>query len=406
MPDVEVIKQKEEIDLLDIVSILIKNIKWIISITIIFTIGIILYSIISIKLPPEKSYLPNEYSPKTIIMINNSENGGFSSMINNSGLGALAGFAGLQNNSMEISDSALAMRLVTTNSFISKINKEFNLDKIYKTNESDYPRYALKTLINNKLNISKDDMTGLLEISYTDIDKKLATKIVNKVTDLLEEEFYEIDKIRNKDQFLVVEDKKELVETELKLLQKKIINFQQKHNILDVKVVSEELVKLISGLQAQLLEKEVQIESYGKVANVNDPVYVRLLNERDAIIKSIKKLENGDVGDYPPLSEIPKLALELEELKRKLEIQMIGYKALIQQSETLKLTAEGTGSNFQVIEHAEIPEMKSGPSRGKLCIVVTFAGFFFSIFFVFVKEAWFNIKNDPDKMAKLRGEVL
>ena len=117
-----------------------------------------------------------------------------------------------------------------------------------------------------------------------------------------------------------------------------------------------------------------------------------------------RKLENGEVGNYPPAKELPRLSLELQKLKQKAEVQLITYKALVQQSETLKLTAEGAGSTFQVLEKAEIPEKKSGPSRGKVCIIVTFAGFFLSIFFVFLKEAWINIKNDPEKMKKLRGD--
>ncbi len=131
---------------------------------------------------------------------------------------------------------------------------------------------------------------------------------------------------------------------------------------------------------------------------------MRLINEKSAILNALRKLENGEIGDFPPVKDLPKLALELQKLKREAEIQIVAYKALIQQSETLKLTAEGTGSTFQVLEMAEIPEIKSGPSRGKLCIIVTFAGFFFSIFFVFLKEAFMNIKNDPEKMRRLRGE--
>ena len=35
---------------------------------------------------------------------------------------------------------------------------------------------------------------------------------------------------------------------------------------------------------------------------------------------------------------------------------------------------------FQIIERPEVPDMKSKPSLGKLCIVVTFAAFFISVF--------------------------
>ncbi|QEN06391.1 hypothetical protein EW093_13065 [Thiospirochaeta perfilievii] len=244
----------------------------------------------------------------------------------------------------------------------------------------------------------------MLTISYTDIDKQLATNIVNRVTSLLEEEFAKIDKIRNTDQYSVITDKMSVVEADLERLQDQIIEFQTLHNIMDVEIVAEELVKQVSEFQSELLKKEVEIESYGKVSNIRDPGYTKLINEKEAILNAISKLENGEVGDYPPVKDLPRLALELTKLKREADVKLVAYKALVQQSETLKLTAEGTGSTFQVLEYAEVPEMKSGPSRGKLVIIVTFAGFFFSIFFVFLKEAWMNIKNDPEKMKRLRGE--
>jgi uncharacterized protein involved in exopolysaccharide biosynthesis len=50
---------------------------------------------------------------------------------------------------------------------------------------------------------------------------------------------------------------------------------------------------------------------------------------------------------------------------------------------------------------AEVPDQKSGPGRGMLCIIVTFAAAFFSVFLAFVLNAVTNIKNDPEAMAKL-----
>lgn len=404
MSDIELSKNEVEFDFLDIVRVLINNIKIITIITITTFIIAIAISIASIIIPPKKSFMPNTYSAKSTIMLNSTNgNSSLESIISSSGVGALAGLAGISGGSEGTTDADLAIKLATTNSFIDKLNKTFNLDSVYEIDESHYPLTTLRNKVKKNLSLKLDDSSGMLEIIYTDIDKTLATDIVNKATEFLEEEFTQIDKIRNKSQHLVVDEKIAVVELEMKNLQHEIIKFQLKHNILDVSVVSAEIVKLVSKLQSQLLEKEVEIESYGKVANIKDPVYIKKLNERDAILNAIKKLEDGEVGDYPPIKELPTLAFELEELKKKLEIQTIGYRALIQQSETLKLTAEGTGPTFQVLERAEVPEMKSGPSRGRFSILLTFVGFFFSIIFAFIKEAYFNIKNNPQKMAKLKG---
>jgi uncharacterized protein involved in exopolysaccharide biosynthesis len=61
---------------------------------------------------------------------------------------------------------------------------------------------------------------------------------------------------------------------------------------------------------------------------------------------------------------------------------------------------------FQILEQAEVPDKKSGPSRGLLCVIVTAAAGFLSVFTAFVMNAVGNLRKDPAAMAKLRGEAL
>lgn len=395
----------DEIDLLDVISIILKNIKIIIRITLIFMVLILLISVLSLRLPPEKSFLPNKFSPNSTIMLNSSDGGSsIDTMLAASGMSSLAGLAGI-SGARTISDSQLAMKLVTTYSFIEKVNNEFNLDSVYGTFNSDYPESELKKAILERLSLSEDEDTGLLTITYTDIDKYLATDIVNKVTDLLEDEFDKIDKIRNKSQLSVVEDKKQKVEIELDILQNQILAFQNKYNLVDVNTVFSELLRQIAELQSQLLMKNVAIDSYSQISSIKDPGYLKLVSERDALQRAIELVQDGKTGDYPPLDKLPELSLELQYLKRELDVQATVYKSLITQIESLKLTSDGTGPTFQVLEMARVPERKSGPSRGKLCIIVTFLGIIFSVCFVFIREALTNIKNDPIKMKKIKGNM-
>lgn len=394
----------DQIDFFKLIGNLYNNKFKIIIITLIFMIFILTYSIISLILPSEISYLPNVYSSSSTVILNNAQGGSaLDSMLASSGMSNIAGFAGISGGAGTISDAQLAIKLVTTYSFIEKINSEFNLDEVYETIDSDFPETNLKKAILERLSISENEDTGLLTISYTDIDKYLATDIVNKVTDLLEDEFDKIDIIRNRNQLSVVEDKKQKVEIELDRLQNEILTFQKRYNLVDVNVVFSELMKQIAELQSQLLMKNVSIDSYSQISSIKDPGYLKLIAERDALLRAVKLVENGESGDYPPINKLPELSLELEYLKRELDVQATVYKSLITQIESLKLTADGTGPTFQVLEMARVPEMKSGPSRGKICIIVTIAGFFFSILSVFIKEAWLNIKNDPDKIIKLKG---
>ncbi len=402
MSEVNISNEDTELNLLDLISTLYRNIKWIVIITLISMIIAVIISVLSIVIPPKDSFMPNVYSPVSTVMLNgDNKRGGLNSLLGDSGMGALAGLAGISSEGAGPTDSELAIKLANTNRFINKIESEYNLSELYETNDEKFPKTALRNIVKKKLSISFS--SGILKISYTDIDRNLATDITNKVTQLLEEEFAKVDLIRNSSQFKLAEENKLKVEKEIERLSLELITFQKRHNLIDAEIVFEELMKQMSTMQTSLLQKEVDIESYGFVSNIKDPGYKRLENERSAIINAIEKLEKGEFGNYPPVKELPEIALELEKLKSGIEVQKTVYKTIIQQYETLKLTADGTGPTFQVLEKAEVPEMKSGPSRTKFCTVITFVGLFTSIIFVFIKEALINIKNDPSKLKRIKG---
>lgn len=79
------------------------------------------------------------------------------------------------------------------------------------------------------------------------------------------------------------------------------------------------------------------------------------------------------------------------------------YSQLKVQYELLKVNMASEVPVFQILEVAEVPDLKSGPSRGTLCIMVTFAAGFFSVFLAFALNFVENIRKDPVAMAKLRG---
>ncbi len=87
----------------------------------------------------------------------------------------------------------------------------------------------------------------------------------------------------------------------------------------------------------------------------------------------------------------------------ELETQKNIYSQLKIKFEILKIKVSGEHPVLQVIEYPEVPESKSKPSRGLLCIIVTFAAFLLSLFIAFVLNAVKNIKNDPEALAKLKG---
>ena len=121
--------------------------------------------------------------------------------------------------------------------------------------------------------------------------------------------------------------------------------------------------------------------------------------EMISLQKKIQSLESS--VSYGVSSNVPSIILETSILKAELAAQESVYTQLKTQLELLKVSMASEKPVFQVVEKAEVPDRKSGPSRGMLCIIVTFAGGFISVFMAFLLNAIKNIKNDPVAMGKL-----
>ena len=330
-------KQEDEISLIDLFAVLLRW-KWLITIiTGLACVAVVIVCVLSLKLPPETSFMPNKYTPKAQMLINNKDSSGssLSSMLSSSGLGSLASLAGVNVSSAGITYSSLAQYLVNSNTIMDSVVQKFNLIERYKIKK--YPVASSREALKKNLSASFDDKTGIFTVSFTDRDPVFAQSVVNYVVDLLEKRFTEIGVDQNK-------------------------------------------------LAAANLEENI------------DTAYNNMLDLQQQIHDLEKKSLYGD--DFKSGS----LVMDSTMLELEFKVQQQIYSSLKAQYESLKVTMASEQPIFQILEYAEIPDQKSGPSRGKLCIIVAFAAFFLSVFFAFLLNAIQNIKKDPQAMAKLKGK--
>lgn len=327
--------EDDEISLIDLFAVLLRYKFLIIAITGIAMIGVLVFSVVSIMQPPEKSILPNEYTPSAAILISNNSGTDVSSLLSSSGLGSLASLAGVSVPTTQ-SNSALAGYIISSNYVLDKVIEKFNLVERYQV--KDNPVGNTRKILKGSLKSNTDEKTGIFTVSFTDIDPVFAKEVVNYAVEILEERF-----------------------TSLNVDQDKITQKNLEENIKN---------------------------SYATIIELQD---------------KITELENS--VSYPtPTYNMPSIVRDTTMIKMELSAQQEIYKQLKAQEELLKVKMASEQPAFQVLEYAEVPDLKSGPSRGMLCIIVTFAAFFFSIFLAFLLNALKNIKNDPEAMKKLRGK--
>lgn len=338
MDEYQMEKNKEnndEISLIDLFAVLMKYKKMIIITVVSFMIFAVVFSIISLLLPPKTSYLPNKYTSSASMIINeeDSDGGGLSSMLSSSGLSSIASLAGLSSTGSTY--SSLAIYLTTSNPFVDAIIDEFKILEQPDFEKSKYPRTDAREFVKENLKGSIDEESGVFTLAYTNIDPVFAQCVVNFAVDWLQVRFDELGIDKNK-------------------------------------------------ISKENLEKNIEL-SYQEIQ--------RLQKEANKVANSVT---NG--GSY---WNIPSIAVESTKIELELRAQEEVYKQLKVQYELLKVEMQSETPVFQVLERPEIPEKKSGPSRGVLCIVITFVGIFIAIFLAFLLNAIENIKKDSEAMSKL-----
>ena len=394
--------QEDEIDLLELFGVLFRYKFLIIIATIIAAIAALAFSIISIKLPPEKSPLPNKYKAKALILINEQDGGGLPSILSSSQLGPLAMMAGVSSGS---SYGDLAIKLLNSKSIFDKIIEKYNLVERYKIEEYFKANSRAKLLDNSDFDY--EERTNTVAISFEDYDAVFATDVTNSMIELLDQRFSTIGGNRNLTQKSLLENKLADVLAEMVKVETLIMDFQEKHGVLTVEALATEQITTLAELRSQLILKEMEIKTYSDFSKIEDPVIKRLKSERDNMLRMIREVEEG-FSSYEkvmlPQKEIPELALEFAHLKRDLFVQEKIYEILTQQYELIKLSLEAEAPIFQVLELADVPDKKSSPSRSLICIITVFIAFFLSIIISFILNAIKNIKHDPERMKKLRGK--
>jgi uncharacterized protein involved in exopolysaccharide biosynthesis len=326
-------RQDDEISLLDLFAVVWHWKRMIIIITMLAAIGVVIFSIISLKLPPEKSPLPNVYTPKVLVLIDDkSPGGGLASLLGNRRGGA--SMLGINMGTAGGSLTQLMVLLSKSNSLLDSVVDEFNLIEKYKIKK--FPRATSRKIVKEMLKVEVDEKTAVLTLSVTDIDPVFARDVVNYSVSRLENRINELGLDKNK-------------------IEKENLELNIATTLQDIQELEEESRRL-----------EQSVASFS--------------------------------------GRIPVITKEINRISLELATKQQIYTQLKVQYELLKVTMATEVPIFQILELAEIPDMKSGPGRGKLCIIVTFAAGFFSVFLAFVLNAITNIKNDPEALAKLRGK--
>jgi len=364
--------------------------KWIIiSITAAATLATVVFAIISIKLPPERSPLPNSYTAEAILFVVPDEQSG----ISNSILSAL-GISQQVNTNAGFNNGDMILEILRSRTILDRLVQEFRIFERYHISESE--KTKSRQLILANLNFYYSRNTGSLRLSFVSTNPVFSRDVVNRTVELLNEWFVQNRGLAKQKTKEVLEEKLSEVKSDIDSLQTRLKNLQQQYGVLNADELGVSQAASLANLRSQLIMKEIEIKNYSIYSRINDPrleqLNEELQNLRDLISKNQSTIAPATQASGRQRS-IADVAQEFSQLTNELDIQQRIYNTLSPQYEAAKLSPESEPI-FQVFEMAEIPDVKTGPHRSKLVFMAAGGSLLFSVALVLLLNFISDWKRD------------
>lgn len=188
--------------------------------------------------------------------------------------------------------------------------------------------------------------------------------------------------------------------------------FQEEHKIVAINIQTEEMIKLMAGLKAQLVTSELEREVLLKSVTEANQRVRQLSDEISALRQRLQQLESGAAGLLDRLASpdaaavdlmagglasAPQRLLDYYRLRRDVEITQKVFELLLQQLALAQIEEKREASSFTVIDAATIPWKRTSPSRLRYAVAGAILGMLAAISLVYARKFYHPAPGGPDK---------
>jgi capsule polysaccharide export protein KpsE/RkpR len=366
--------------------------------------------------------LPKRYKSSARIMPPSGSNIGTAMLAALAGR-ALGGFSGIGNLAGGLfggnNTSALFVDLLRSGTISGHLIDRFDLQRIY------HKRYRVDTAkyLAHHTAIIDDKKTGVITVTVDDTDPRRARDLAQAYLDQLNLLVNHTGASSAHQERVFIEKRLTKVKADLEDAQQRMSVFSSTHATVDIKEQTRAMVDAGAKLQAQMIVEESSLNSLRQIYG-DQNVRVRAAQARIAVLqKQLSKMSgssapltesaseessgdiNGDASElYPPLRQLPRLAVPYSNLYRQVQIQEAVFELLTQQYELARIQEAKDVPVVSVIDAPGIPEKKSFPPRLLLTVLLTLFSIGVTCALLLAHYRWTLVLPD-DPRKRLTAEI-
>jgi capsule polysaccharide export protein KpsE/RkpR len=315
---------------------------------------------------------------------------------------------------------ALFMDLLQSSTVTGHLIDRFQLQAVY------HKRYRIDTAkrLLRHTTIAEDKKSGVITVKVTDTDPRRARDLARAYLEELNVLVNRTSTSSAHQERVFIERRLDSVRVDLERAQQALSDFSSTHATIDIKEQTRATVDAGAKLQAELIVTQGELDSLRQIYG-NENVRVRAADARLANLKrELAKLggtsaelpaEGNDSSatspanleslSYPPLRQLPRLAVPYANLYRTVKVQENVFELLTQQYEISRIQEAKDIPVVNVIDAPGIPEKKSFPPRAVVSLVLTFIALVFTATFLILAHHWQSVGAD-DPRRVLATEIL
>ncbi|HNY30984.1 MAG TPA: Wzz/FepE/Etk N-terminal domain-containing protein [Fibrobacteria bacterium] len=361
-----------EIGFFEIVDLLVSSWKIIFSVSVVFSAIGVVYALLATPIfKATTTILPPQQQQSAANAMISALGGGVIGSGGGGG-GGIGAALGLKN------PSDIYVAFFKSRRIGDSIVKKFNLIDYYGLQiKTD----ALKALAKaTHITAAKE---GLLIIQVEDKDPEISAKIANAY----------VEELRSMTKNFAVSEasqRRKYFEEQLKMIKDSLAHaegqlriFQEKSGIIEPEVQSRSSAEAMAELRSQIVAKEIEIRVMAESVTENNPKLIQYQKALGGLRSHLKALTKGDGDDvWIAKGKTPELGLEYARKYRDVRYFESLFEFTAKQYEMARMDEAKDGMLIQVVDYAQVPEVRERPKRSLIVILSAFFGALSSSIFV------------------------
>ncbi|MGF1721662.1 lipopolysaccharide biosynthesis protein [Vibrio kyushuensis] len=282
---------------------------------------------------------------------------------------SMALLTGLGVSNTGVSDTELVKAYIYSNDMLQYLDTKLDLRGHYSQGSIDFfsgmaedeSKEKFLEFYQKHLEVYIDNKSQVVHIYSQAFESEVAHLLTQTIVDRAEWFINSIGHQLAEAQLEFIKNEHQIVEDKLESAQKKLLQFQQRYNLLDPMAEGLAMQQITYTLEGQITAKEAELKGLNNIMSPIAPQVVRVKNELSALKTQLKRERSKlseENGIDIPVSEI---LANFTDLKIKMELALQAYTSSQVSLEKSRIEAYRQLKYLVVVESATMPEENQYP---------------------------------------------